>query len=88
MRYASFLELRVSDTVGSVGPTLYQRVDVQLVISEVTPSSPQSLQAVKLLAQYFGSKEDKVYWDSISIIHGLNSELKCILSARLKCMPV
>ena len=33
---------------------------VQIVISEVSSSSPQALQAVKLLAQYFGSKEDKV----------------------------
>ena len=33
---------------------------MQIVISEVSSSSPQALQAVKLLAQYFGSKEDKV----------------------------
>ena len=33
---------------------------LQLVINEVSDSSPQALQAVKLLAQYFGEKIDKV----------------------------
>jgi len=33
---------------------------MQLVISEVTPSSSQALQAVKLLAQYASAKLQKV----------------------------
>lgn len=36
------------------------RFGVQLVINEVTKSSPQALTAVKLLAQYQGGKLDKV----------------------------
>ncbi len=33
---------------------------MQLVINEVSESSAQALQAVKLLAQYLGDKIDKV----------------------------
>ena len=35
-------------------------VPVQLVVNEVTASSSQALQAVKVLAQYQGKKIDKV----------------------------
>ena len=41
--------------------SLTQCIRSQLVINEVSESSPQALQAVKLLAQYFGEKIDKVW---------------------------
>jgi hypothetical protein len=39
---------------------------VQLVINEISSGAPQALQAVKLLAQYQGSKLPKVWLPLLS----------------------
>ena len=51
----------------------------QLVTNEVTANSPQSLQAVKLLAQYLGSKLDKVS------VQGLGKGCCLAIAAELIC---